>query len=80
MENQVIETPENYAAALKEIDVLMSAEPGTAEGRRLEILADLVQKYEAKHFPMNLHTETDEGLPIDEEIPGWPSATSNRAH
>ncbi|MBG6220147.1 MULTISPECIES: hypothetical protein [unclassified Janthinobacterium] len=80
MENQFIETPENYAAALKEIDVLMSAEPGTAEGRRLEILADLVQKYEAKHFSMYLRTEADEGLPIDEEIPGRPSATSNRAH
>ena len=80
MEKQFIETPENYAAALKEIDVLMSAEPGTSEGRRLEILVDLVQKYEAKHFPMNLRTEADEGLPIDEEIPGQSSATSKRAH
>jgi len=35
MENQFIGKPENYAAALKEIDVLMSAEPGTVEGRRL---------------------------------------------
>ena len=60
MENQLIETPENYAAALKEIDALIAAEPGTAEGRRLEILADLVQQYEAKHFPMNLGTGEDE--------------------
>ncbi|MDR7049195.1 antitoxin component HigA of HigAB toxin-antitoxin module [Duganella sp. 3397] len=75
MENQLIATPDNYAAALKEIDVLMSAKTGTSEGRRLGILADLVQKYEAKHFPMNLRTEVDEGLPIDENITSQPSAT-----
>lgn len=54
METQLIETPEEYAAALKEIEQLMSAEPGTAEGLRLQILAELVQKYEAQHYPMNL--------------------------
>lgn len=60
METQLIETPGNYAAALKEIDELMSAEPGTAEGRRLEILANLVQEYEAKYFPMNLDIAADD--------------------
>lgn len=79
MENQLIATPEDYAAALKEIDVLMSAKTRTAEGRRLEILAYLVQNYEAKHFPMGLRTEVD-GLPIDENTTSRPSATSDRAH
>lgn len=60
METQLIKTPENYAAALKEIDVLMSAEPGTLEGRRLQILAELVQEYEAKHFPIDIPTAADD--------------------
>lgn len=54
METQIIKTPEDYAAALTEIDALMSAEPGSEEGRRLHILADLVQEYEAKHFTIGL--------------------------
>jgi HTH-type transcriptional regulator/antitoxin HigA len=57
METEVIKPPENYASAIKEIDGLMSAEVGTAEGRRLEILANRVQEYEAKHFPMRPATE-----------------------
>nr|WP_315219903.1 hypothetical protein [uncultured Duganella sp.] len=60
MEKQLIKTPENYVAALEEIDALMSAEAGSAEGRRLEILADLVQKYEAKNFPMNPPTTAND--------------------
>lgn len=60
METQLIETPEHYASALKEIDGLMSAEVGSAEGRRLEILADLVQKYEAQHFAMPTPAAADD--------------------
>lgn len=50
MEIQLIETSEDYAKALKEIDALMSAGAGTEEGLRLERLVRLVQEYEAKYF------------------------------
>lgn len=38
-----------YEAALAEIEGLISAEPGTSEGDRLDVLATLVQAYEAEH-------------------------------
>jgi HTH-type transcriptional regulator/antitoxin HigA len=50
MEIQKIETSEEYSAALKEIDALMSAQAGTAEGQHLLLLAKLVQEYEARNF------------------------------
>jgi len=49
-----IRTRADHRAALKEIESLMAARPGTPEGARLDILATLVQAYEAKHFPMDL--------------------------
>ena len=42
----------DYAAALSRIDQLMGAEPGTAEGRELDLLADLVETYEDENEPM----------------------------
>lgn len=42
----------DYAAALSRIDQLMNAEPGTAEGRELDLLADLVETYEDENEPM----------------------------
>ncbi|NWF81277.1 MAG: helix-turn-helix domain-containing protein [Chloroflexi bacterium] len=42
----------DYQAALAEIETLFSARPGTPEGDRLEILATLVDAYEAKHTPI----------------------------
>jgi antitoxin component HigA of HigAB toxin-antitoxin module len=52
MEIQLIETSEDYAKAIKEIDSLMS-DAGSAAGLRLERLAKLVQEYEAKHFAID---------------------------
>lgn len=45
-----------YKAALKEISILVDLDPevGTQEGDRLEIMATLVQAYEAQHFPIEL--------------------------
>ena len=47
-----IRTPADHAAALVRIDQLMDAEPGTPEGRELDVLVDLVELYESKHEPM----------------------------
>jgi HTH-type transcriptional regulator/antitoxin HigA len=47
-----IRTEVDYEAALARIDALMNAEPGTPEGEELDVLADLVELYEAKHVRM----------------------------
>jgi HTH-type transcriptional regulator/antitoxin HigA len=47
-----IRTETDYEAALQEIDRLFEAAPQTPEADRLEILAILVEDYEAEHYPM----------------------------
>ena len=44
----------DYEAALRAIETLMAAERGTPEGDRLDVLATLVETYEAKRFPLDL--------------------------
>lgn len=48
-----IRTERDYEAALAEIERLWSARSGTPEGDRLDVLATLVDAYEAEHFPMD---------------------------
>jgi penicillin-binding protein 1A len=45
---QPIRSPADYEQALREIETLMDAEPGSQEEDRLEVLAALVAAYEAK--------------------------------
>jgi HTH-type transcriptional regulator/antitoxin HigA len=54
MEIKPIRTKADYRATLKEVETLMRAEPGTADGERLDVLATLVEAYERKHFPLDL--------------------------
>ncbi|QRX82238.1 hypothetical protein [Glaciimonas sp. PAMC28666] len=54
MDLNSIKTSVDYQMALKEIQSLMAAERGTPEGRRLVILATLVETYEAEQFPIVL--------------------------
>lgn len=49
-----IKTDADYHAVLKEVESLMTAEPNTPEGEKLDILATLVEAYECKHFPLDL--------------------------
>jgi HTH-type transcriptional regulator/antitoxin HigA len=49
-----IKSDMDYRATLREIESLMTAEAGTPEGDRLDILVTLVEAYEAKHFPLDL--------------------------
>ena len=50
MDIHPIRTEQDYRAALDEIFGLMSAEAGTPEGDRLDVLASLVEGYEARHY------------------------------
>ena len=43
----------DHERALKRIQTLMPAEPGTDEGDELDVLATLVDAYEAKQFPID---------------------------
>lgn len=56
MEIRPIRSEADYKMALKDISRLMESdpEPGTPDGDRLDILATLVQAYEARHFPIDL--------------------------
>ena len=47
-----IRTAADYETALLRIDELMDAEPGSPEGRKLDVLADLVNLYESRHEPL----------------------------
>ncbi|MBR4877514.1 MAG: transcriptional regulator [Rhodocyclaceae bacterium] len=55
MDIRPIHTEADYKAALQEISALMESDPApdTPQGDRLDILATLVQAYEAKHFPIS---------------------------
>jgi len=48
-----IRTPQDHNAALLRIESLMDAQPGTPEGDELDVLATLVDAYEAQHLPMD---------------------------
>jgi HTH-type transcriptional regulator / antitoxin HigA len=49
-----IRTQSDYSAALAAISVLVDADPApdTPEGDALDILAILIERYEAEHFPL----------------------------
>ena len=48
-----IRTEADYDAAMAEIGGLWGAESGTPKGDRLDVLATLVEAYEAKQYPMD---------------------------
>jgi HTH-type transcriptional regulator/antitoxin HigA len=50
MEIKPIRTEDGYRATLQEIESLMTAEAGTREGERLDVLVTLVEAYERKNF------------------------------
>lgn len=59
MDIRPIRTKRDYERALRRIEALMGAEPGTDEGDELEVLATLVEVYEEKQFPMGAADPVD---------------------
>ena len=47
-----IKTEADYRAALKRVDDIFDAKPGTPESDELEILGLMVDDYENKHYPI----------------------------
>ena len=48
-----IRTKRDYEAALKEVERLWGAKTGTRDGDRLDVLATLIDVYEAERYPMD---------------------------
>lgn len=49
----------DHQAALVRIDELMDAVSGTSEADELSALAELVEAYETKHFPIEMPTSVE---------------------
>ena len=48
-----IRSEADYEAALAEVERLWGSKGGTPEGDRLDVLATLIDVYEAQHYPMD---------------------------
>jgi len=48
-----IRTKSDYEAALAEVERLWGAKAGTFRGDRLDVVATLIEAYEAEHYPMD---------------------------
>jgi HTH-type transcriptional regulator / antitoxin HigA len=54
MEISPIKTESDYAAAMRRIEAVCGAAPGTPEGDELDVLATLAEAYERQHYPIDL--------------------------
>ena len=52
MQIRPVKTRADHRAALKELERLMDARPGTPAGDRLEVLTTLIERYESQHEPI----------------------------
>jgi HTH-type transcriptional regulator/antitoxin HigA len=53
VEVRPIRTKRDYEAALKDVEHLWGSKAGTREGDRLDVLATLIDAYEAEHYPID---------------------------
>jgi HTH-type transcriptional regulator/antitoxin HigA len=49
-----IKSKKDYQQALKRLEIIFNAKPGSPEGDELEILGILIDQYEIKNFPIDL--------------------------
>lgn len=54
MDIKPIRSDSDYRATLREVEGLMLAAAGSAEGDRLDLLVTLVEAWERDHFPIDL--------------------------
>ncbi len=53
MDIRPIKTEDDYNAAIADVEGLWGAEADTPDGDRLDVLMDLVEAYETKHYPID---------------------------
>ena len=54
MEIKLIKSERNYNKALKRLETIFDAKPGSSNGDELEVLGILIEQYENEHFPIGL--------------------------
>jgi HTH-type transcriptional regulator/antitoxin HigA len=54
MEIKPIKNEKDYNQALKRLETIFDAKPGTPESDELEVLGILIDQYENEHFPIGL--------------------------
>jgi HTH-type transcriptional regulator/antitoxin HigA len=54
MEIRPIRTQTDYQETLREVELLLNADPNTPESDRLDVLSTLVEAYEKAHFPIEI--------------------------
>ncbi len=54
MEIKLIKTERDYNKALKRLETIFDAKPGSSNGDELEVLGILIEQYENEHFPIGL--------------------------
>jgi HTH-type transcriptional regulator / antitoxin HigA len=52
MKTRLIKTQREYRSALRRVEALMDARPGTSQGDELELMAALIEIYEEEHAPI----------------------------
>ena len=53
MNVKLIKTEKDYQKALKRLEIIFDARPGTKEGDELELLGFIIEKYEDEHYPID---------------------------
>ncbi|HHX83009.1 MAG TPA: transcriptional regulator [Pseudomonadaceae bacterium] len=77
MEIRPIKTQADYEATLREIEGLMSAEAGSPQGDRLDVLVTLVEAYEREQYPIGFPDPVEaikfrmeqQGLSVEDLVP-----------
>jgi HTH-type transcriptional regulator/antitoxin HigA len=54
MELKLIKTERDYNKALKRLETIFDAKPGSSIGDELEVLGILIEQFENEHFPIGL--------------------------
>ena len=53
MERTSITNETEYKEALEELELIFDAKKGTPDGMRVELLAQLIDEYEKKYYPLD---------------------------
>lgn len=65
-----IKTKKDYQAAMKRLELIFDAKPGTPEGDELELLGILIDLYEKQHHPIG-HADPIEAIKFRMEQLGY---------
>ena len=71
-----IRTANDYERAMKEVESLWGARNGTPKGDRLDVLATLIDAWEAVHFPMDPPDPIEAIAPVSTSSPRGDPLTS----